>query len=65
MFWFSMDPTVGRGKAAGSTPISPLGSIGSLPVSKSGMKKRTYELSNDRFVAFLRPQHSMWLTYRS
>lgn len=51
MFWFSMDPTVGRGKAAGSTPISPLGSIGSLPVSKSGMKK----LSNDRFVAFLRP----------
>lgn len=55
MFWFSMDPTVGRGKAAGSTPISPFGSIGSLPVSKSGMKKRTYELSNDRFVVFLRP----------
>lgn len=44
-----MDPAVGRGKEVGSTPISPLGSIGSLPVSKSVMK--TYILSNDQFVA--------------
>lgn len=39
-----MDPTVGRGKEAGSTPISALGSIGSLPVSKSVIKKENIKI---------------------